>query len=39
MDTNSHALMALAQDRLDRARADAPRRRLLRRADTVPART
>jgi len=37
MDTNPYALEALAHDRLDRARADAARRRLLRGAEAEPA--
>jgi hypothetical protein len=36
MDTNSYALETLVQDRLDRARADAARRRLLRGHEAAP---
>jgi len=35
MDTNDDALEAIAHDRLHRARVDAARRRLLRRAETA----
>ncbi len=37
MDQSYYALEILAKDRLDRARVDAGRRRLLRRAEVLPA--
>ena len=37
MDTSYYALEVLAKDRLDRARLDAGRRRLLRLAPALPA--
>jgi hypothetical protein len=39
MDQSYYALEVLAKDRLDRARADAGRRRLLRRAPVLRAST
>jgi hypothetical protein len=36
MDTSFYVLEVLAKDRLDRARLDAGRRRLLRRAEVLP---